>query len=116
MSLIHHVVPLAVRQRVVVLIRKIGVRLKQGLRLRGQIVGAGASLRRIQMILAHGDVKLRHDLRGFRRMLHQFEKSVALALRQLPGNFFCLRRNRLEFVEHALCFLIIHEAESFRIE
>ena len=79
--LVHHVVPLAVEQRVVVIIPQVGVGLEQGFGLRREIVGAGASLRPVQLILARGDVEFRHLRVRLGGVKHQFEERGANGLR-----------------------------------
>src|SRR6266566_7918153 len=81
--LIHHMAPFAVRQSVVVIRREVRVGLKQGARLRGQIVRAGAALAGVKMVSAGGDVQLRDDRGRFCGIENKLEESIALILWQL---------------------------------
>ena len=60
-GLVHHVVPFAVEERVVVVGGECGVLGEEVAGLVGVLVGAGASLAGVEMVASCGDVHLRDD-------------------------------------------------------
>ena len=99
MGLVHHVVPAAIQQLVVVLIAQGGVIRKQSARLRCVLIGAGTALARVQCISSRCNVKLGEISAREDRVLHKFKERCALLFRELCLQFVDTdgKRNPLGF-------------------
>ena len=116
MGLVHHVVPLAVEQGVIVLIGEVDIGLEERLHARSFVIRTGASLRGVKLIAPGGNVQFGHLPVCLRGMQHQFEEGIASRGRKGGLHFFGARDERMEVLYQALGFVVIREAESLRIE
>src|SRR5690606_25608200 len=111
---VHHVVPLAVEERVVGG-RDCGVLLEHGVGVGGGGVGGGgAALAGVEFVLARSEVHLAHGGAAFHRIQHEVEKGGAGGFGQRGVNVFGAGDEVAPLAENAFGLVVVREAVGVR--